>query len=210
MHFSKLLLARNWLLASYDAGQLKSLGLPTDHTRRLHCRNFDRYTLVGAWLPAVELRCFSLKDTDFSGANLRDAHLCCVDLAGARLVAAQLAGADLQDADLRCVNAGRADFRGANLKGAKLVAADLKGADLASADLAGATLEHADVAADQIRLARNWRQGRFSASILGQLDLPHDHNACILDAVGITGRAQRRKTCCERHSESLAGACILR
>lgn len=209
MPYSKFFLARNWLLAVYDAQQLHAIGLPSDHTQRLNCRNLDRYMLVGAWLPAIELRCFSLQDADFSAANLRDAHLCCVDLAGARLVGADFAGADLQDADLRCVNARRADFRGADMRGAKLVAADLSDADLASADLAGATLEHADVTADQIRLARNWRQARFSASLLSQLDLPRDHNARMHETVGIERRAVRRSTCCDRHSESVTGACTV-
>jgi hypothetical protein len=204
-----LFLARNWLLAFYDDRQLQSLGLPPDHGRRLSSRNFDRYALVGAWLPAVELRCFSLKDADFSKANLRDAHLCCVDLSGAGLVRAQVAGADLQDADLRCVNAQRASFRGADLRGAKIVAAELSGADLSLADLAGATLEQADVTADQIRRARNWRQARFSASLLTDLQLPADHNASTVETLGVQRRALRRLACCDGSTQTIAGACAL-
>lgn len=72
--------------------------------------------LRGANLQKVDLRRFSLKLIDFSGANLRGAHLEGADLSGVKLRFTHLEGANLSKANL----AGDASLPPADLRGAFL------------------------------------------------------------------------------------------
>lgn len=85
----------------------------------------------------------TLRECEFTGANLRGALL-----AGANLQSANLQDACLQDcsfcgADLRSAHLQSADLTNANLEGANLEGANLKGAKLSNANLKGANLQRA-------------------------------------------------------------------
>ena len=73
---------------------------------------------------------FSMRGSDLSDANLRDANL---------------SGSDLRDAILRGSNLSGANLRGSNLSGANLSGAILRDANLSGAILSGAILSDANL-----------------------------------------------------------------
>ena len=96
---------------------------------------------VEAWNKRREQKDFR---PDFSGAILRDAKLCNVNLLQANLTNAVLIKADLRDATLSNTDLRGADFSFSNLSGANLLNAKLRGADLRLADLIGANLSYSE------------------------------------------------------------------
>nr|KAJ0224559.1 hypothetical protein LSAT_V11C100022790 [Lactuca sativa] len=80
----------------------------------------------------------TLRECEFTGANLRGALLAGANLQNACLVDCSFCGADLRSAHLQT-----ADLTNANLEGANLEGANLKGAKLTNANLKGANLQRA-------------------------------------------------------------------
>lgn len=87
--------------------------------------NGARALLRMAVAPRVRIDKRTLRDADFTGAQL---------------VGASFRMADLERAAFYCANLGGCDFRGSNLK-----RSDLRGAGLAGANLGGAVLDEADI-----------------------------------------------------------------
>lgn len=143
-------------------------------------------TLVAAFVPALaEADCFDppgpgadWSRCNFDGLNLRD-----TDLSGARLRDASFFRSDLTGSDLSDAEAYRAKFVSAELKGAVLDGAALSSADLTKANLTDASLVGAD-----LRLARLYRANLRGADLtdarLGDADLTF---ADLSGATWITG-----------------------
>ncbi|GJR56554.1 FH protein interacting protein FIP2 [Tanacetum coccineum] len=92
----------------------------------------------------------TLRECEFTGANLRGALLAGANLQNACLIDCSFCGADLrsahlQTADLTNANLEGANLEGANLKGAKLTNANLKGANLQRAYLRHVNLRETDL-----------------------------------------------------------------
>jgi uncharacterized protein YjbI with pentapeptide repeats len=88
----------------------------------------------------ADLRGANLSGADLSDANLREANLSEADLTKANLNGAMLSNAFVRDANLRETNLLAANLRNANFKNANLSGANLMVADLEGADLSGANL----------------------------------------------------------------------
>lgn len=122
-------------------------------------------TLVAAFLPTLaEADCFDppgpgadWSRCNFDGLNLRD-----TDLSGARLRDASFFRSDLTGSNLSNVEAYRAKFVSADLKGVVLDGAALSSADLTKANLTNASLVGAD-----LRLARLYRTNLRGADLTG-------------------------------------------
>lgn len=85
----------------------------------------------------------TLRECEFTGANLRGALLAGTNLQSANLQDACLVGCSFCGADLRSAHLQNADLTNANLEGANLEGANLKGAKLNSAKLKNANLQRA-------------------------------------------------------------------
>ncbi|XP_070043778.1 FH protein interacting protein FIP2 isoform X2 [Nicotiana tabacum] len=85
----------------------------------------------------------TLRECEFTGANLRGAVLAGANLQSANLQDACLIGCSFCGADLRSAHLQTADLTNANLEGANLEGANLKGAKLTNANLKGANLQRA-------------------------------------------------------------------
>ncbi|KAM7500008.1 hypothetical protein LguiA_024422 [Lonicera macranthoides] len=85
----------------------------------------------------------TLRECEFTGANLRGAVLAGANLQSANLQDACLIGCSFCGADLRSAHLQTADLTDANLEGANLEGANLKGAKLKNANLKGANLQRA-------------------------------------------------------------------
>ncbi|XP_024922513.1 FH protein interacting protein FIP2 isoform X6 [Ziziphus jujuba] len=85
----------------------------------------------------------TLRECEFTGANLRGALLAGASLQSANLQDACLIDCSFCQADLRSAHLQDADLTNANLEGAILVGANLKGAKLSNANLRGANLQRA-------------------------------------------------------------------
>ncbi|PIN13476.1 AFH1-interacting protein FIP2 [Handroanthus impetiginosus] len=85
----------------------------------------------------------TLRECDFTGANLRGALLAGANLQSANLQDACLIGCSFCGADMRSAHLQTADLTNANLEGAILEGANLKGAKLTNANLRGANLQRA-------------------------------------------------------------------
>ncbi|KAI3443384.1 hypothetical protein Pfo_000049 [Paulownia fortunei] len=85
----------------------------------------------------------TLRECEFTGANLRGALLAGANLQSANLQDACLADCSFCGADLRSAHLQTADLTNANLEGANLEGANLKGAKLTNANLKGANLQRA-------------------------------------------------------------------
>lgn len=96
--------------------------------------------LGGAYLRRADLNGADLRGANLKGADLSEADLRTTDLWGAHLQKAELTSANLKRANL-----GWADMNGANLKGANLNGADMASVKLRTADLSGALIQWADL-----------------------------------------------------------------
>ncbi|XP_056177436.1 FH protein interacting protein FIP2 isoform X3 [Syzygium oleosum] len=85
----------------------------------------------------------TLRECEFTGANLRGALLAGANLQSANLQDACLTDCSFCGADLRSAHLQTADLTNANLEGANLEGANLKGAKLSNANLRGANLQRA-------------------------------------------------------------------
>ncbi|XP_057998447.1 FH protein interacting protein FIP2 isoform X3 [Hevea brasiliensis] len=85
----------------------------------------------------------TLRECEFTGANLRGALLAGANLQSANLQDACLVDCSFCGADLRSAHLQTADLTNANLEGANLEGANLKGAKLNNANLKGANLQRA-------------------------------------------------------------------
>lgn len=113
------------------------------------------------------LELLEARESDLSGARIRNARLREADLMGATLE-----GADLAYTDLTKANLGYTDLSGADLKGATLEAADLTYADLTGADMSYADLKNASLGGAVITGTI------FSGAVW------HDGRTCARDSVG--------------------------
>ncbi|KAL9247081.1 hypothetical protein vseg_020549 [Gypsophila vaccaria] len=120
--------------------------------------DFSHACLKGVFFSRANLQCAKFKDVDgegsiFHNATLRECEFTGANLRGALLAGANLQSANLQDAclidcsfcgaDLRSAHLQTADLTNANLEGANLEGANLKGAKLVKANLKGANLQRA-------------------------------------------------------------------
>ncbi|KAL2503187.1 FH protein interacting protein FIP2 [Forsythia ovata] len=85
----------------------------------------------------------TLRECEFTGANLRGALLAGANLQSANLQDSILIDCSFCGADLRSAHLQTADLTNANLEGANLEGANLKGAKLTNANLKGANLQRA-------------------------------------------------------------------
>uniref|UniRef100_A0A2P2LG22 BTB/POZ domain-containing protein KCTD9 n=1 Tax=Rhizophora mucronata TaxID=61149 RepID=A0A2P2LG22_RHIMU len=85
----------------------------------------------------------TLRECEFTGANLRGALLAGANLQSANLQDASLIDCSFCGADLRSAHLQTADLTNVNLEGANLEGANLKGAKLNNANLKGANLQRA-------------------------------------------------------------------
>ncbi|CAA2938144.1 FH interacting FIP2 [Olea europaea subsp. europaea] len=120
--------------------------------------DFSFACLKNAFFSRANLQCAKFKDVDaeasiFHNATLRECEFTGANLRGALLAGANLQSANLQDsilidcsfcgADLRSAHLQTADLTNANLEGANLEGANLKGAKLTNTNLKGANLQRA-------------------------------------------------------------------
>ncbi|KAK0599828.1 hypothetical protein LWI29_008998 [Acer saccharum] len=120
--------------------------------------DFSYACLKGVFFSRAYLQCAKFRDVDaegsiFHNATLRECEFTGANLRGALLAGANLQSANLQDAclvdcsfcgaDLRSAHLQTADLTNANLEGANLEGANLKGAKLNNANLKGANLQRA-------------------------------------------------------------------
>ncbi|KAI9186712.1 hypothetical protein LWI28_020107 [Acer negundo] len=120
--------------------------------------DFSYACLKGVFFSRANLQCAKFRDVDaedsiFHNATLRECEFTGANLRGALLAGANLQSANLQDAclidcsfcgaDLRSAHLQTADLTNANLEGANLEGANLKGAKLNNANLKGANLQRA-------------------------------------------------------------------
>ncbi|XP_027177187.1 FH protein interacting protein FIP2 [Coffea eugenioides] len=120
--------------------------------------DFGYACLKNVFFSRANLHCAKFRDVDaeasiFHNATLRECEFTGANLRGALLAGANLQSANLQDAclvdcsfcgaDLRSAHLQTADLTNANLEGANLEGANLKGAKLTNANLKGANLQRA-------------------------------------------------------------------
>ncbi|XP_073316918.1 FH protein interacting protein FIP2-like [Primulina huaijiensis] len=120
--------------------------------------DFSYACLKNVFFSRANLQCAKFKDVDaeasiFHNATLRECEFTGANLRGALLAGANLQSANLQDAclincslcgaELRSAHLQTADLTNANLEGANLEGANLKGAKLTNANLRGANLQRA-------------------------------------------------------------------
>ncbi|GAV82777.1 Pentapeptide domain-containing protein/K_tetra domain-containing protein/Pentapeptide_4 domain-containing protein [Cephalotus follicularis] len=120
--------------------------------------DFSYACLKTVFFSRANLQCAKFRDVDaegsiFHNATLRECEFTGANLRGALLAGANLQSANLQDAclvdcsfcgaDLRSAHLQTADLTNANLEGANLEGANLKGAKLTNANLKGANLQRA-------------------------------------------------------------------
>ncbi|RDX64970.1 FH protein interacting protein FIP2, partial [Mucuna pruriens] len=120
--------------------------------------DFSYACLKNVFFSRANLQCAKFRDVDaeasiFHNATLRECEFTGANLCGALLAGACLQSANLQDAclvdcsfcgaDLRTAHLQNADLTNANLEGAVLEGANLKGAKLNNANLKGANLQRA-------------------------------------------------------------------
>ncbi|CAK7341511.1 unnamed protein product [Dovyalis caffra] len=120
--------------------------------------DFSYASLKNVFFSRANLQCAKFRDVDaegsiFHNATLRECEFTGANLRGALLAGANLQSANLQDAclvdcsfcgaDLRSAHLQTADLTNANLEGANLEGANLKGAELNNANLKGANLQRA-------------------------------------------------------------------
>lgn len=129
----RIMAARNWILAHYNAQQLSALQLENDHDTNLKSGSFRNLTFAGMDLHGSNLIRFHLENAVLYRAHLDGAHLKAAFLTGIRAREAFFIGADLSEADLR----------GAHLEGATLTGAHLEGANVTGASLTGAVVRGA-------------------------------------------------------------------
>lgn len=104
----------------------------------LQCAKFRDVDAEGAIFHNATLR-----ECEFTGANLRGALLAGTNLQSANLQDACLIDCSFCQADLRSAHLQNADLTNANLEGAILEGANLKGAKLSNTNLRGANLQRA-------------------------------------------------------------------
>lgn len=120
--------------------------------------DFSYASLKNVFFSRANLQCAKFRDVDaegsiFHNATLRECEFTGANLRGALLAGANLQSVNLQDAclidcsfcgaDLRSAHLQTADLTNANLEGANLEGANLKSAKLTSANLKGANLQRA-------------------------------------------------------------------
>ncbi|KAI5554807.1 hypothetical protein POPTR_019G038400v4 [Populus trichocarpa] len=120
--------------------------------------DFSYASLKNVFFSRANLQCAKFRDVDaegsiFHNATLRECEFTGANLRGALLAGANLKSANLQDAclvdcsfcgaDLSSAHLQTADLTNANLEGANLEGANLKGAKLNNANLKGANLQRA-------------------------------------------------------------------
>ena len=176
----QLIAARNWVLAYYSQGLLKTLKLPFNHNQRVAKGDFRNILLPVANLSGADLR-----DINLQGASLQRA----VGLTPEQLKAARnwpfaRYSRELQDSlglpPNHLQRIAKKDFHGYDLRGANLRGADSDRVNLADANLQGANLREANgLTKDQLLQAGNWALANYSNAILRILGLPTDHNSRI-------------------------------
>lgn len=97
--------------------------------------NFSGHNMRGAHMAHANLR-----NSNFSGTHLAEANL-----EGVQAEGANFSGANLRDANLEHAFMRGANLTGANLRGANMDAIDLSGANLTGANLRDVNLEHANL-----------------------------------------------------------------
>ncbi|CAL5356877.1 unnamed protein product [Camellia sinensis] len=116
--------------------------------------DFSYACLKNVFFSRANLQCAKFKDVDAEGSIFHNATLRECEFTGANLRGALLAGAYLQSANLQ---ASTADLTNANLEGANLEGANLKGAKLSNANLRGANLQRAYLRHVNLRETFIWK-----------------------------------------------------
>ncbi|XP_055809116.1 FH protein interacting protein FIP2 isoform X3 [Solanum dulcamara] len=111
----------------------------------------------------------TLRECEFTGANLRGAVLAGANLQSANLQDACLIGCSFCGADLRSAHLQTADLTNANLEGANLEGANLKGAKLTNANLKGANLQRAYLRHVNLRDTHLEGAKLYGANLLGTI-----------------------------------------
>lgn len=93
----------------------------------------------------MDLRGWSFKGQNLTGANFEGADLEGVCFIDTVLVSANFEGANLKNTDFSCANAWSANFNETNLTGASFEGADLDGASFAQANLTEANLQDTNI-----------------------------------------------------------------
>ena len=158
----------------------------------LHGECLKESNFSGADLRGADLRGADLRGADLRGANLTEADLTEADLRGADLRGADLRGADLigtnltgsyfSGANLTGVNLTGANFSGADLRWANLTGADFSGADLRWANLIGANLTGADFSGADLR----W-ENLIGANLTGADLTEADFSGANFSGANLTG-----------------------
>lgn len=146
--------------------------------------DFSFACLKDVFFSRANLQCAKFKDVDaegsiFHNATLRECEFTGANLRGALLAGAYLQSANLQDAclidcsfcgaDLRSAHLQTADLTNANLEGANLEGANLKGANLTNANLKGANLQRAYLRQVNLREAHLEGTKLDGANLLGAI-----------------------------------------
>ncbi|KAL2646702.1 hypothetical protein AAZV13_05G072300 [Glycine max] len=160
-HFRHIL---NWLrdgvVPTLEESQYSELLREAEYYQLLDLSyvDFSYACLKNVFFSRANLQCAKFRDVDaegsiFHNATLRECEFTAANLRGALLAGACLQSANLQDAclvdssfcgaDLRTAHLQNADLTNANLEGAVLEGANLKGAKLNKANLKGANLQRA-------------------------------------------------------------------
>uniref|UniRef100_A0A9I9CUZ3 BTB domain-containing protein n=3 Tax=Cucumis melo TaxID=3656 RepID=A0A9I9CUZ3_CUCME len=120
--------------------------------------DFSYASLKNVFFSRANLQCAKFRDADaegsiFHNATLRECEFTGANLRGALLAAANLQSANLQDACLVDCSFCGADLRSAHLQGADLTNANLEGANLEGANLKGAKLLNANLRSANLQRA---------------------------------------------------------
>lgn len=147
--------------------------------------DFSYACLKSVFFSRANLQCAKFRDVDaegsiFHNASLRECEFTGANLRGALLAGANLQSANLQDAclvdcsfcgaDLRSAHLQTADLTNANLEGANLEGANLKGAKLSKANLKGANLQRAYLRQVNLRDAQSMEGAKLNgANMMGAI-----------------------------------------
>ncbi|KAK3446434.1 hypothetical protein EUGRSUZ_A02129 [Eucalyptus grandis] len=104
--------------------------------------DFSYACLKNVFFSRANLQCAKFRDVDAEGSIFHNATLRECEFTGANLHGALLAGANLQSANLQDACLSDCSFCGADLRSAHLQTADLTNANLEGANLEGANLKH--------------------------------------------------------------------
>jgi uncharacterized protein YjbI with pentapeptide repeats len=159
----------DWVECSLREVELEEAQNYYGRIRLIRC-DLSKARLVALKLESSEATELVARDTDFTGASLKQikwpkadcakARFGKANLEGAVLSETILKGADLVGADLGKAKLDGADLRKANLEGANLAEADLTGAKLAGASFTGANIRGCKLDGCDVEAARGLAEAR--------------------------------------------------